>query len=164
MYPERVAEPAARPKVRSSAAGFLRGRVALGGLSIAALAVAFWLVVDRRAGAGESASTGVVVVSASPERGAPERAKRGEPAPPPRAAIVPVSPATAFAIAAAAGEPGAAVRDVRLADARRQVFCGELSSARRPQSRRFVWLAAVRMLSIDDGTSDFSEVSRMCDG
>jgi hypothetical protein len=67
-------------------------------------------------------------------------------------------------IATTLQDPGAVFRNIRSVDASNQVVCGEVRRSDRPYYRRFVWVAEVQMLATDDGSPDFANVAKLCDG
>jgi hypothetical protein len=128
------------------------------------LAAALWWSVAARREVTPEPATGVVIVRTGGQATVPAPVSGPHPTPLPAASHAPVSAATAAAVAMALGESGAALRNVTAVGSDGQVVCGQVTSRERPEFRRFVWLAPVRMLATDDGSADFAEVARACKG
>jgi hypothetical protein len=122
-------------------------------------------VAHRESGTNvEPAVSPVVIVPAAPTvpikplRSAEARAKPGEP---PRRS----GPAESLedGIGRELQEASTSLRYVRRGQEHSAVICGELSIPSHPSYRRFVWMSSVRMLAVDDGSSDYDkELMPLC--
>ncbi|HEV2597178.1 hypothetical protein [Sphingopyxis sp.] len=135
------------------------GRVA-SALVAALLAVLAWWWLRPHHGDEEGSASHIVqlpaaeqspTVRAVPRSATPTTADIAPPLPDPR-------------IAATFQDPGATFRNVRSADARNQVVCGEVRLSSASFYRRFVWVAEVQMLATDDGSAQFAGIAKLCDG
>lgn len=61
------------------------------------------------------------------------------------------------------GDQTAALHQVRASGSEGEHYCGEFSSPGQPARRRFIWIAAVRMIATDDGSADFEDLVSLCE-
>lgn len=67
-------------------------------------------------------------------------------------------------ILASSGDQHARVRYLKAADGGGAIYCGEISTRDHPNYRPFLWMDAVSMLAMDDGSPDFTDIAKACNG
>lgn len=130
-----------------------------GVLILLALLFVGWWFQARDRDEREASPPLVQLPSVAPAPSAPPASRAAAPTPIDTAASLPDP-----RIAATFHDPGARFRNIRSADARHQVVCGEVRLSSAPYYRRFVWVSEVQMIATDDGGTQFATVAKLCDG